>query len=184
MKAKFAFGLLVFTSILLSSCGPTTVTQTDRQGSQGFTYQSIEGYSVEEDGQGGVYFTSPDQEIGIIFNFQPSSYYTQDLIPVDLGGKYAQESFPVETLVFLGYSEIQLGDLQTFQQDKFSGYRREFTASGAGGDIIQGEYIFFPVGDHDFIAMGTVVHLKGNNQWDPQGKQAFDTIIASLQFDQ
>ena len=183
MKTKIAFALAIL--FLMSSCSGASgpIKLTERQEMSGISFQSIEGYTVAEDGEGGVYFTGPDQEIGILFFYKPSSEYTEDMTPVSLGGQYPQESFPVQTLVMLAYPDIELKALKVYKEGDYSGYRRQFTAvSEKGDDEIHGEYVFFTVGDFDFVAMGTVVHTVGLKDWDPQGQQAFDAILSTLQF--
>jgi len=175
---KLNIPLLVF---LLSACTSAPITLSERQQLGQVSFQSIENYQVEEDGFGGIYVSSPDGEIGIIMQVSPSDSFTQEMIPAVIGGQYPEEGFPFAMLLFLGFENITLKDLRDFKLGGYSGYSRAFVATNQFNQI-EGEYVFFPVGDQTFIAMGSVIKVTGDNHWNPEGKAAFDAIVGSVQF--
>jgi len=169
-------------AFLLSACAsapPQTLTERQQVGSVSF--QSVENYQIDEDETGGVYISSPDGEIGVIMQVAPTSTFLPEMTPTVLGGEYPEEGFPVAMMLFLGFENISLAQLKTFELGEYTGFSRTFVATNLS-DKIEGEYVFFPFGDQTFIAMGSVISATGNNQWNPQGKAVFDAIVDSVQF--
>lgn len=175
---------LVFLSmtILLTGCSGSGMRMTERQQIGDVSFQSIEGYIVETDNEGGIFIGSPDAEISVFMAYLPNDYFVPQMIPTVIGGEYAEESIPFDILVFLGFGNIQLQPIHRYRNGAFSGYSRTFISSSDYGDPIEGEWLFYTVGDYTFVAMGSVVRVEGENRWDPQGKAAFDAIVESVQF--
>ncbi len=180
MKTKLVF-LFIF-AILVTSCSGSGPRLTARQQIGDVSFQSIEGYSVENDGQGGIFIGSPDAEISVFMIVLPNDYFDPRMTPTMVGAEYPQEVIPFDILLFLGFYNIQLQPIHRYHSGDYIGYSRSFTSSSDAGDPIEGEYLFYTVGDTTFIAMGSVVRVKGENRWDPQGKTAYDAIVESVQF--
>ncbi len=180
MKTKI-ISLLVLT-ILVTSCSGSGPRLTARQQIGDVSFQSIEGFTVENDGEGGIFIGSPDAEISVFMIMLPNDYFDERMIPTMVGAQYPEEVIPFDILVFLGFGNMQLQPIRRYHSGDYVGYSRSFTSSSDVGDPIEGEYLFYTVGDKTFIAMGSVVRVEGENRWDPEGKTAYDAIINSVQF--
>lgn len=173
--------LILVASVFISACSADNPNLKDRQTIGAISFQNVPDFTVEDDGQGGVYIGSPDAEITIFMLYLPSAMFTADMTPRSIGGKYPEERFPFEILLILGFEQnIELSDIEDYEHDDYSGYIRHFEASSIGGDPIEGEYVIYDVGDHVFIGMGSVVYVTGDNDWFPEGKVAFDLILDSV----
>lgn len=178
---KKIFFPVLAVAILVSACSGSGPRLTARQQIGDVSFQSVEGYSVETDNEGGIFMGSPDAEISVMLVYLPNDFFDPRMTPTMVGGEYPEEVIPFDILVFLGFGNIQLNPIHRYRSGEFSGYSRSFTSSSDGGDPIEGEYLFYTVGDHTFIAMGSVVRVEGDNRWDPQGKAAYDAIVESVQ---
>jgi hypothetical protein len=178
---QFLFFLVVFT-MLITSCSPSGLAMTERQQIGAVSFQSINGYIVAGQGDDGIFLGSPDAEISVAMIFLPNEYFEEVEAPTMIGAEYPEESIPFDILLSLGFYNIELQPIHRYRHSGFSGYSRVFTSSSDFGDPIEGEWIFYTVGDHTFVAMGSVVRVEGDNRWDPQGKTAFDAIVESVQF--
>lgn len=178
-KLALAFVCVV---MLLAGCSGSGLPVTARQQIGDVSFQSIDGYKVETDGEGGIFIGSPDAEISVMMIYLPNDYFDERMIPTMVGGEYPEEVIPFDILVFLGFGNIQLLPIHRYRNGEYAGYSRGFTSSSDGGDPIEGEYLFYTVGDYTFIAMGSVVRVEAENHWDPEGKAAYDAIINSVQF--
>ena len=175
--------LFLFLAVLLSACASDNPDLTKRQTIGLISFQNVPGFTVEDDGQGGVYIGSPDAEISVFMLYLPSEMFTQDMTPRMIGAKYPEERFPFEILLILGFeNNIELSYIEEYKHANYAGYSRHFIAASVGGDPIEGEYIIYDVGDFVFIAMGSVVRVTGDNDWIPEGKVAFDLIVDSVSF--
>lgn len=175
---RILLGLLLFASACSPSNNPNLAK---RQTIGSISFQNVPGFTSEDDGQGGVYLGSPDAEITIVLLYLPTAMFTEDMTPRMVGARYPEERFPFEILLILGFEQdIELSDLQDFENENYSGYSRHFEAFSLGRDPIEGEYVIFDLGDHVLIAMGSVVHVTGDNQWFPEGKVAFDLVVDSV----
>lgn len=179
---KIFTNLSLLLLVLLSACtSAPPLTLTERQEAGILSFQSIEGYRIDRDETGGVYISSPDGEIGVIMQVAPAASFVPEMIPVVFGGEFAEEGFPVAMLLFLGFEDIHLSAISNFQHGEYSGHSRTFNATNSSNRI-EGKYVFFNVGDQTFIAMGSVIRVAGDNQWNPQGEAVFDAIVGSVQF--
>ena len=178
---KLAFPILIV-AILLSSCSASGLRLTERQQIGSVSFQSVDGYSVETDNEGSIFIGSPDAEISVFMIVLPNDYFDARMTPTMVGGEYPEEVIPFDILVFLGFVNIELDAIHRYHNGDHIGYSRSFTSSSDGGDPIEGEYLFYTVGENTFIAMGSVVRVEGENRWDPQGKAAYDAIVESVQF--
>jgi hypothetical protein len=167
-------------AILLGGCSPSGLATRQQVG--GISFQPIQGYSVEKDGDTGVFISSPDSEITVYLVYVPNDYFLPEMILNEFGGQYQEEFIPLNVLILLGFGNIELAEITEYESSGHSGYIRAYKATSESGDSIEGEYLFYTVGENTFVAMGSVVHVTGDNQWDPQGKAAFDAIVASVQF--
>jgi hypothetical protein len=179
MKTKHA---LLAIAILLTACSGSGLRLTERQQIGSVSFQNVEGYSVETDNEGSIFIGSPDAEISVFMILLPNDYFDPHMTPTMVGGQYPEEVIPFDILVFLGFGNIELQPIHRYHNGDHLGYSRSFSSSSEGGDPIEGEYLFYTVGDQTFIAMGSVVRVEGDNRWDPQGKAAYDAIVESVQF--
>lgn len=175
------FAFLVI-AISLTACSGSSLQMTERQQIGAVSFQSVQGYRVETDNEGGIYIGSPDAEISVSLIYLPNDFFDPRMTPTMVGGEYPEEVIPFDILIFLGFNNIQLQPIHRYRSGEHSGYSRAFISSSDFGDPIEGEYVFYTVGDHTFVAMGSVVRVEGDNHWNPQGKVAFDAIVESVQF--
>jgi len=169
--------------LFATACSAENANLTSRQTIGSISFQNVPGFTSEDDGQGGVYLGSPDAEITILLLYLPSEMFTTEMTPRSIGAQYPEERFPFEILLILGFEQdIELSDIEDYEHGNYSGYTRHFESSSIGGDPIEGEYVIYDVGDHVFIAMGSVVHVTGDNDWFPEGKIAFDLVVDSVEF--
>jgi hypothetical protein len=177
----FVFSLVIFT-LLLTSCSPARLAMTERQQIGGVSFQSIEGYIVAGQGEDGIFLGTPDGEISIALILLPNEFFEEVKAPTMIGAEYPEEAVPFDILLSLGFYNIELQPIHRYRHSEFSGYSRAFISSSDFGDPIEGEWLFYTVGDYTFVALGSVVRVDGENRWDPQGKAAFDAILESVQF--
>lgn len=193
LSSLFLVGLLY-----LTACAPTlTPTATTspqfeenvaapagRHQEGNLSFENIEGFSIYTDGLGGVFIGSPDSEISVMLMYVSNSELPSQVILQEFGARYPEEAVPLDIIIFLGFgSTLQLGEIEEYHLGNYSGFSRTYVAASSVGDPMEGEYVFFSVDEtHTFIAMGSVVRVTGDNQWDPQGKAAFDTIVGSVEF--
>ena len=107
------------------------------------SFQSIIGYSVESDEDMAIYINSPDGEFGVLILPVSKEYFKANMVPYPVGGRFPEESMPVEMFYYLGNENIQLESFQPYWHQGFQGYRREFRATSIQGDLMEGEYIFY-----------------------------------------
>lgn len=169
-------------AILVSGCSGFGPRLSERQQIGHVSFQSVEGYSVEGQGEDGIFMGSPDAEISVLLAYLPNDFFDENMTPTMIGAEYPEEVIPFDILLSLGFYNIELQPLHRYHHGEFTGYSRAFTSSSDFGDPIEGEYLFYKVGDYTFVAMGSVVHVEGNNRWDPQGKAAYEAILGSVQF--
>jgi hypothetical protein len=181
MKRLLTGSILVI--ILVSGCAPELAPQTmsERQQIGDLSLQIIDGYILDNDETGGIYISSGDGEIGVIMQVAPNSSFVPEMTPNTFGGAYPEEGFPVAMMLFLGFDNISLAQIQTFKFGEYTGFKRNFTATNLTGKM-EGEYIFFQFGEQTLIAMGSVISPTGNKQWNPHGKSVFDAIVNSIEF--
>lgn len=189
---------ILIIAALLSACAgtqapsPTAPTPTqvetkaldtgNRQQDGHISFENIEGYTMDTDGRGGIFLGSPDAEISVMMMYVSNAELPERVLFQEFGALYLEEAIPLDIIIFLGFGNMQLGELEEYHLGEYSGYSRTFVGASAANDPMQGEYLFFPLDEnHTFIALGSVVRVTGDNQWDPQGKQAFDQIVNSVE---
>lgn len=160
-----------------------TLETSKRQQVGQISFENIEGYTAETDGRGGIFLGSPDAEISVMLMYVSNAELPERVIFQEFGASYVEEAIPLDIIIFLGFGNLQLGELKEFHFGEYRGYSRTFVGASVGNDPMEGEYLFFPLDEnHTFIALGSVVRVTGENHWDPQGKRAFYTIMNSVQF--
>jgi hypothetical protein len=142
------------------------------------SFQTPLDFSVEFDEDKVIYISSSDGGFGMVVLPKPVDYFEQSLIPFDNGGRFPEESIPIDMFYNLGYVNIKLESIRPYWHDGFRGHLRSFVARSDLGDLMEGEYLFYDVGDNVLFVIGSSVQ---EGLWG-RSKPAFDVIVTSIHF--